>query len=469
MASLRKQADALRRALLTAGLCGLLALAISAPLVEESLPDLASGYRRLGYGIAAIVALIGLWPFADWRRLSVIPWPLVAALAWCWLSLTWSAAPDEALVRLILTTLVAWIAFATVRHLGYTQSLLTIRVILALALLLNYVSLLLYPQWSIGHGRYMWTEFQWLGLMAHKNFAGALCAFTVLVFLFDVQPRWRMPFLAVAAAAAVFVAFTASRTAMISGVAGLIAGGVLLATHHRIGVSLVSRSATWRIAGYGLLALFMAALLFLTFEKNSFLGLMADPDALSRRTLIWRQLVQAYLDQPWSGVGFGSYWTAAAEADLTEGRGAWLGALDQGHNGILDILVQVGLPGLLLVLLAMIVWPVRMLSRQINHAPQSTALFAALLVLCLGANATESGLLARDSVWSVLLLLTLALIAAVARRLDQGSAIRIPRDSRRTPLNRPVRRRRRSSDISITSKGTTPGRRPPPSVSETSD
>jgi O-antigen ligase len=434
-----------------AALIALFALAIIAPMLEGT-SEAAAGYRRIGYPIVAAVAILGLWPPANPVRLLVVPWPLVAALAWCWLSLTWADNPQEALVRLVLTTLVAFTAFATVRHLGYGRALAAIRIVLAIALLLNYATVILYPNVGVDRHPFYWSEFQWLGFMAHKNFAGALCAFTVIAFVFDVEPRWRVPFLGVAAAAALFLVLTVSRTPLIAGAAGLVLGGIVLASYRRLGLSLLEdRRSAWRITGYGLIALFFAIILYFTFNSDAFLAMMTDPDALSRRTVVWRQLMQAYADQPWSGVGFGSYWTKG-QSDATTGSAAWLGVLDQGHNGVLDILVQVGLPGLVLVFVAAVVWPVRALARQIATLPQASALLTALLVLCLVSNCTESGLLARDALWNVLLMLTLALIAASWQQIDPRRAPWIAVEDRREAA------RRRSTSRTRRSPGADPER-----------
>jgi exopolysaccharide production protein ExoQ len=448
MGTLRDRAIVLRQWILIAALVGLLAAATAAPLMDELLTSAASGYRRNAYAVVALVAIIGVWPAPNWQRLLVIPWTLVLALAWCWLSLTWSVAPDVALVRLVLTTLVVVVAFATVRHLGYDRALATIRLTLGAVLLVNFAALLLYPDIAITHGNRYWSDVQWLGAVAHKNHAGALCAFTALIFLFDVDRRWRVPSAGVAAAAVVFLYFTVSRTAVFGGVAALAAGGAVLAFYRPIGIALLGRGAQrWRNAGYALAALFIAMILFFTVRYDVFLSLLTDSEGLSRRTVIWRQLTQAYIEYPLSGVGFGSYWIGPDDAGTSTGWHGWQGKLAQGHNGVLDILVQLGFLGFLLVFFAIVVWPVRLLARQIALAPQASSLVAALLMLCIVSNFTESGLLERDSLWNVLLMLTLALITALAQRHDPRAAMWTEMDERRGAAGRTVRRRSTSSTL----------------------
>lgn len=447
MATMRDRAELLRRTILVVALVALIAAAVAVPLLEELRPEVASLYRRYAYAVVAAMTIVGLWPVANWQRLLTIPWPLVAALAWCWLSVTWSIAPEVALVRIVLTTMVIWIIFATVRHLGYARALATIRIVLAVVLLLNYATLLLYPDVAMTHASRYWSDSQWLGMMTHKNHAGALCAFTALLFLFDVDRRWRVPFAGIALAAAIFLGFTVSRTAVFCGAAALVASGVIVARHRAIATMLHDRRArVLRILGYGLATLFFAAILFFTVREDAFLSLMADPEALSRRTVIWRQLMQTYVEQPLSGIGFGSYWTGANNLGEAAGQIGWQGKLTQGHNGILDLLVQIGLPGLALVFLATVIWPVRLIARLIGSRPSPSALMLALLVLCLGSNLAESGLLERDSLWNVLLMLTLALIAALTQQADPRTALWVAADDRHSA--RSSRRRRRSSPLS---------------------
>jgi exopolysaccharide production protein ExoQ len=457
MATMQDWAAVLRRTILVAALVALIAAAVAVPLLEELRPEVASIYRRYAYAIVTLVTIVGLWPLANWQRLLTIPWPLVAALAWCWLSVTWSIAPQVALVRIVLTTMVIWVVFTSVRHLGYARALATIRIVLAIVLLLNYATLLLYPDISMTHTSRYWSDSQWLGMMTHKNHAGALCAFTALLFLFDVDRRWRVPFAGIALAATTFLGFTVSRTAVFCGAAALLAGGLIVARHRTIGIMLQDRRARLlRAGGYGLATLFLAMILYFTVREDAFLSLMADPEALSRRTVIWRQLVQTYVEQPLSGIGFGSYWTGANDLGAAAGQVGWQGKLTQGHNGILDLLVQIGLPGLVLVFLATVVWPIRQIARLIGPLPRPSALMTALLVLCLGSNLAESGLLERDSLWNVLLMLTLALTAALTQQADPRTALWTAAEERHSA--RSSTRRRRSSSDSQSGRRTRPRR-----------
>jgi O-antigen ligase len=80
--------------------------------------------------------------------------------------------------------------------------------------------------------------------------------------------------------------------------------------------------------------------------------------SLSGRVTIWHAVVTMIQDRPWIGHGFGSFWQTQ---DLLNGLGArthlsemekWIDdarVINQAHNGYLDLLLSVGIIGLVLV------------------------------------------------------------------------------------------------------------------------
>lgn len=161
----------------------------------------------------------------------------------------------------------------------------------------------------------------------------------------------------------------------------------------------------WAWAPFALLA---AVSISMAIDPQTYLQLVSDPAGFTGRYQIWTALIRAYADRPLLGVGYGSLWDLGPEGPISPYAKGWVAEVSQGHNGYLDLLVQIGAPGTLLVLFAALVWPIQRLLRGGDHPAR--VLGAAMLVFCLGHNFTESTLFDRDALGQVFLLIAIALL-----------------------------------------------------------
>lgn len=396
-------------------------LVLSTPFTEMSgsLSEGQKAYRLYGYGLLALLQ-IALVTMRGWQRsLRMVNTPISWVIAWCVLSLAWTQHLDLSGKRLVLLGLVYCATFAGVCDLSTRRSLGIVRILLAAALLLNFVVAIVAP--DIGthtvDGLHLWR-----GVMAHKNIAGMLCSITVIFLAFDGS---RLPVIGRAlaiAATLIFFYLAWSKTALISLPLALAAGGGVAL----LGAGEPSFSETWRrpvtTGSLIILGLILLALIIATLQQDFFLSLTDDTTALTTRGAIWRPMIQFYFDHPLLGSGYGAYWDASANLVDTHARdaGMWKN-IDQGHNGYLDLLVQVGLPGLALALYAAFVWPVGHLVAMIGRNPRRAALIVALLVFFFIENFSESSLFADDALGNVFLLFALAYVQRFALRSSKRS------------------------------------------------
>ena len=416
-----------RLPLAMAAMVGLLALTLFGPAMT-TLGDTESGagnvLRQIGYALVFALAVVGMRPLKHPERLAVVPWPFWLALAWCWLSLAWALDPGVAVRRLVLTTIIIWSTFAVVRQLGIERTLLFVRAALVAMLIVNFVTVLAFP--SIGlHDATSDDPMlmgNWRGLMGHKNQAGLVCALTILFFVYD---RRKLPYALLAGVtlfSAVFLWFSASKTSL-----GLVfvaaAAGFGFAYAKARYVNRSAMSPTARNLILLAIALLLVPVIHFGVQSDWFLNYLADPSGLTGRTEIWAAMMRYYLNNPVFSAGYGSFWNIGnASPMLTFGKG-WILGVSEGHNGYLDLLVTIGLPGLVLVLMATFVFPAQRLLATTRLPKATGALVAAVMLFCFMHNFTESSLFDRDTLGQVFLLIALGMLWTGE---DQGKRSDLP-------------------------------------------
>lgn len=394
-------------------LVGTLNMTIAAPMIEWA-GGVGSGtgalVRRLWYPALAVIALLSL-PGKLSARLNPFSAPVLFALLWFWMTLAWSDAPGTSAVRLVLTTITTWLVFATVQRLRGERSVAIVRYVLAAVLIVNYVAVFAFPTIGVLEN----DVGNWQGIMTEKNQAGALCGLTCLFWLIQVPPRLRLVGMGITLAAAVFLVLTWSRTAIIMTPIALLTYWLLIVAQRQRAFAGLNVTGPFNRLALIVTGVLAAAIVYFTFLSDHLLVAMQDPDIMSKRGMIWRPMIQTYLQHPVGGTGFGAFWSTTVN-DRSDFGGSWLFRVSQGHNGFFDLALQTGAVGLLLALVATVVWPLVETVRQLPSRPERSALAFALVIFCIGSNISETGLFERDRIWQIFLMFALALFQVGKRR-----------------------------------------------------
>jgi|CoawatStandDraft_6_1074263.scaffolds.fasta_scaffold03115_4 exopolysaccharide production protein ExoQ len=398
--------------LLTGVLIAMLMLSMLGPIMTINVASGGSAngggnaVRQVLYFGAFLAAFIGMRGFMLPGRMLVVPWPIIAVLAYCWFSLTWSAVPGIAGRRLMLTTMITWTIFAAIVPLGYARTVYVMRVLMVGVLVTNFAVVLLVPGLGIHQAADVIDANligDWRGFMMQKNLTAAATACTLLLFLFNGGdiPKWiRYPVLL---AAAFMLVKTGSRTS-----AGACVGAALM------GVAYLLYNARYRAAlilPVILLAAFGFSLPWLL--GPGWMPQVEDPRTLSGRLQIWDLVWRYSMDHLYRGAGYGSFWDLGGFGPAVDYGKGWVVALPEAHNGYLELLSTIGLPGLALVLVCVFVLPITrlLMSRAANGG--RGALVLSLIIFCAGQNGTESTLLNRDAIPQVYLMAALALLLLI--------------------------------------------------------
>lgn len=369
-----------------------------------------------------------------------IPLGIAILLGYCFFSVSWAIAPLVSLRRIIQTSMVIWLVFRCLDDLGPNRMLRFVRLALIALLVINYLTVFFTPYGIHADipGEYSSLVGDWRGIIPHKNVAGAICSLTILLFLFDNREFPKALSAAVIVGSVIFLYFTQSRTSEVALVPAIL-----------LGIAIRPYDASKRtVAVVFLLIVSVFAILLFSGSTSFLANILNDPYALTGRGAIWPLLLEYAGEHPWTGAGFGSFWLIGDASPIWSLTSGWVAIYAaHGHNGFLDLLVTIGLPGLILAIFALGVWPMLrlLLSPSIDKSHRS--LLLAMIAFCLGHNLTESTLLSATAVVEVFLIMAIALAyretnaAAGSRRWLRQRVIRwLPRASRRGGMRaRPIR------------------------------
>jgi exopolysaccharide production protein ExoQ len=342
--------------------------------------------------------------------IAAIPFSMMLLLCWCMASALWAAEPGIALRRAGLEVVVVISVLLSVDTIGAERAFRLWRILLALILVVNWISIPL-----VATARHLSGELDpalvgnWRGLYGHKNIAGAVCALTALLFLFS-RNGWRNWIgILVAIAAVAFLVMTRSKTSL-----GFLPVALAAGLLYRIGWR-DSLSRAVLTAAAILLVMGLASFAFL--NADAIAHALEDPAEFTGRSAIWAAELAYIRDHPLLGAGFGTFADTGGQSPLHDYiSGSWVEAVSHGHNGYLQLLVTIGGVGFALALLALIVQPLRYLWGLDWGGDSFKPLLAALFVFLILHNVMESDFLEGDGVnWVAFLLMLSALRQIDAR------------------------------------------------------
>lgn len=319
---------------------------------------------------------------------------LLLLLALPFLSVGWSSAPQLSLTRAVALLGTWLIALHLALALSLDEQLDLLRRVLIVALLASVALALLVP--AIGLDTWQ-PNLPWRGAFATKNGLGRACALAAglaITTLPTRRARWANWGLLLGAGAVVWLAD--SRT-------GQLVFALMLA------IPLLVRAWT---RGDGRLRVFAVVVFVpLLLAFGIAIGLVVDTAAtalgrdltLTGRTTLWALLLPSALARPWLGYGYTTFWTGpnAPATDLWVALG-WV--VPHGHNGFLDLWLQLGAVGVAAFVVHLILTASRSL-RLARRLSQPTAVWPAVyLSFLIVYNFTESIVLVNNNLFWILYL-----------------------------------------------------------------
>lgn len=305
----------------------------------------------IGILAAATLGTILLGPVGGVRRI-LLSVPTVALMAWWFASILWTYNTfgwrrETQLNAAIVASLIVIGSLIPLRSL---QRALVTACYLAIGYSVFYTIVhfsfaTMHPDGTAG----------WRAGFGHKNGLGPFMVFALLVLLSFERPR-PLRHVAVVVSLA-FVLLSQSTSAF---AAGLVLAALAVGLTH-----LSHEDKRWRALTITVGSVITVSMVWLiaTFLPQ-LLDLRGKDTTLSRRTDIWERVWQAITERPWTGYGIGGVWIDQG-AEPTRTMMSGLGfTVFHSHSGMLEVLLQIGIVGLLLyswLLLSTIVVGMRVL------------------------------------------------------------------------------------------------------------
>ena len=136
------------------------------------------------------------------------------------------------------------------------------------------------------------------------------------------------------------------------------------------------------------------------------------------RTSLWADVIRIAFGHPWGGYGYGGFWVGKPMVDLWT---KYIWQPNSAHNGYLDVLLELGLAGLLLLGLA-IVRAVRLGVRRLEAEPGFGVLSVVMLAAVLFNNLFEGSFLRLNHPYWFLFLLFALRTASEPPAIEPGTA-----------------------------------------------
>lgn len=343
----------------------------------------------------------------------------LAMLAWLLVSVALSSDPALSARRLIFSMLVIFLAAALpllAENLRRFADL--IATVVAAILVLSYTGLLLVPQLAIHQATDLVEPLlagNWRGVFAHKNIAGPMMVNFIFIGLFVAKARSMALGWSIVAAAAVFLVFCEAKTAtallplvlILSWMVVRIRSALLCAALVFLPTILLNFST-------------IGSLYFDTIRSINE-STLSDPSFTGRND-IWQFAVDHIRARPWLGHGFGAFWETPQTVFQHVRDGSQATQASHAHNAFLDLVLTIGIPGLVLALLWTLVLPFRDMQRcqQAGADLTLTTLFTRIWLFGVYTSSFESVLFERgDPHWFTMLVAMFGLRYLAVSRLNR--------------------------------------------------
>lgn len=263
-----------------------------------------------------------------------------------------------------------------------------------------------FPDFGVAYGRWDGQQ-MWTGVATHKNMLGQLCAFSAFFLIWAFFREWRGGVLfktksrtvadALVLAIGVFLLGGTTGSYSATSIAILVAGVLILSL-------LFGNKSFAKFMALHLKLFAIGSVSIVLLLHDTAVGIatwiLGRDETLTDRTAIWDVLLEVASNNAIVGVGYGGFWGLSVDiySKLLVG---------QGHNGYLDVYLELGVVGIILLAAFLLAFCGRV-RREISHSFDWGVFGICLLFMALLYNQSESSFLQTGFLWTNMVLLSVA-------------------------------------------------------------
>jgi exopolysaccharide production protein ExoQ len=265
-------------------------------------------------------------------------WSLVALLVLALLSCLWADMPDLVLRKTIGLFGATLFGIALAVRVSFHEQLRMLSWLFRILAILSIACVMLFPGYGIS------PDGEWMGVFDYKNAMGTAMGLSLLI-------EWQLP-------------ATDRLSKVLKCLAMLLSAGLLLnADSVTPAVALLGAFVLLNVYKFAALrlrlplyavfliiaVLFSLALSFVIANSSSVMGLLGRSSNLTGRTEIWSLVVSFIPQRPILGFGYSGFWLGASPESFVVNR-IMHGPVMYSHNGYLEMFLNLGVIGFLLIL-----------------------------------------------------------------------------------------------------------------------
>jgi exopolysaccharide production protein ExoQ len=263
-----------------------------------------------------------------------------------------------------------------------------------------------FPEFGVAYGRWDGQQ-MWTGVTTHKNVLGQLCAFSAFFLIWVLSREWRaggqfkpkLETLADAMVLAMGFFLLGGTTGSYSATSiAILSAGVLILTLSYYNKRLARFMAS-HLRGFAVASVSIVLLLHSTAVALAAWAFGRD-ETLTDRTAIWDVLLEVASNNAIVGVGYGGFWGLSADIYSKV-------LVGQGHNGYLDVYLELGVIGLILLAAFLLAFCGRV-QREMSHSFDWGVFGICILFMALLYNQSESSFLQTGFLWTNMVLISVA-------------------------------------------------------------
>ncbi|HEY8085996.1 MAG TPA: O-antigen ligase [Methylophilaceae bacterium] len=365
--------------------------------------------RQVLYLSLFLIVLAVAWYQRGSSILSAVSIPYNIACIWAIVSCIWAIEPSISFRRSIGMYIVLQTVCMLVQSLGTRQTVRAVYLLLAALTLSSLISVSLSSTSFFSFAVHPPNEADstligtWRGVFMHKNVAGAVMTYALLLFFhFGLNRKKAIDWVLFGCACLLLIG-TKSKTSIALAGFVLVAGLIFRFFMARKGGKVIF----CLILIYSLVCIFIVAII----EQEVLYDYFSHPSNLSGRIAIWTSLLN-YIDRHvWLGSGYGSFWTIGYSSPIYSiATKPFIREIGHAHSGYFEILLSTGVIGLVLALVALVILP---LYRLLGARPRDAKLFAFCFSVWLFGilqNFTESQFFSPDKQSWVFVVISISIV-----------------------------------------------------------